>query len=587
MPRDSDLSLSSSIYPIIAEIKDRRGESFSEDEMPGYVSPSLKNMCADLSQLTEFNRAADVLVSSIKEKSKICVFGDYDADGVCSITSMVSFLREMGNEPVKVFVPDRMSDGHGLSESVAQKIIEDIPDVLIVLDCGTTSGSVIQKLSPLIKKILVIDHHGAKGETRPEFPENAVLVNLAIDANPSFRSQWGIGSAGVLTYGVILHATRVWRLLNDRPDYPDDQTIMEILIDCLALAALTAITDMVPLKGINRAIVKVGLKYVSRLNGIRALAIAFDKPLDPDRITPEDVGFRYGPVLNAAGRIAHGKTALEVMGALNCEHLPTTARHAVMINTERKAIQQDVIDSCMDKISEIVSDLDDLTNGMIIQNSDFHPGVVGLAASRLLEMTNRPAIVIGMNGSGSGRSIEGFNIGDFVRLHVEKGNLAKGGGHSGAAGFTIADNDQALSAFKTDFMETTKGMLRPARLADLIRHGNLDKIDLAALYNTMAPFGMGNPSIMVRVNEPDITFQKWFGSENQHWKCKIGTKNGGVEFLIFNVENAKSKTIQEIAVGKKNFNKGEIKAIIGTLRNSFDTYWNRYIVSVMIEDIVF
>lgn len=577
----------SAVYRVVAEILSNRGSPVGPEGMPEYVSPSLKQICADFSGLTEFDRAADLLVDLVNNKSKTWIFGDYDADGVCSITEMTCFLREMGVTPDNVFVPDRMTDGHGLSETVANEILAGAPECLIVLDCGTTSTSALTKLAKTVNHILVIDHHGAKGAKRPELPENVVLVNLAVDPDPEIRNIWGIGSAGVLTYCVILHATRKWRNMPDRPIEPNDISIRDLLACCLGLAAVTAVTDMVPLRGLNRAIVRVGLKYASGLNGIRALANAFDRPLDPDKITPEDVGFKYGPVLNAAGRIAHGKTALTLMGAIDTDDLIGIARQAVMINAERKSIQQDVIDTCFAQIAETVNDLENLQHGTLIHNHEFHPGVVGLAASRLLEMTNRPAIVVGMNGSGSARSIEGFNVGDFVRDQVEKGRLLKGGGHAGAAGFSVDPGNDALSEFKNDFEAATKNLRREERRPDLIRMKSLDGIDLGRLYMAMSPFGMENPAILIQVYDPDISFQKWFGQDNRHWKCKIGRGNNAVECVVFNVADAKSKSIQAVARGEKNFNKEDIKYLVGSLKYSFDAYWNKFIPSIMIEDVCF
>ncbi len=523
---------------------------------------SLVWFCEKISVIPNIDRASEVILSAVLERRRILVFGDYDADGICSVAAMVRLLRFMGANPM-VMLPNRMTDGHGVSPTASDKIIDMNPEVLIVLDCGTTAARQFAVIAETVDTILVIDHHSAPAADTPPMPANTILINPAIlPETEEARRLFGIASAGVLTYLTVLRTVRAWRALGSpKLPFPEADAARHMLNRCLALGALTAIADMVPMMGVNRAMVQVGLKYADSLPGLWAIGAAMKYKISPQNITVSDVGFKYGPTINAAGRIADGGMALELMiSDGSADDLAEKAAQVVGLNERRREITADVVDACLEGTE---SDC-----GSIVINEGFHQGVVGLAASRLLETTRRPAIVVGTNGAGSARSVPGFHVGNFVGEQVSCGNLLKGGGHAGAAGFTIIP--ERLDAFRDAFMSATKGIIRKDRQPDItINRGDL--IDIKALYDGLAPFGMGNPELLLHLIAPKISGQRRFGGEsrNTHMSFKIEIGGRVIDCIIFHVAGK-----SWLPMAGDVFDVDDVKSITGSLRLEYDAYHN-------------
>lgn len=463
-----------------------------------------------------------------------------------------------------------------------------------MLDCGTTSVAALTRLSECYRDIVVVDHHGMNEPKRPELPSNVILINPAIDPDPQVRETWGVACTGVLAYLLALHLGRLWRNRSDRPAEPDDATMQAMIRDCVGLGAITAVADMVPLFGINRALVRHGLRCAGELPGIVAMAGSFSRlgvskrSMRPDQITAEDVGFKYGPILNAAGRIAHGSAALDLMRGGNVEDLMEAADRAVALNLKRRDVQTDVVEACLKRLAATVKEAGERHTGLLVRDPSFHPGVIGLAASRLLETTGRPAMVIGAGGAGSGRSVPGFNIGDFVRGEVEAGRLAKGGGHAGAAGFTLADPDDPDSHhdFARAFEAATEGVLRDDSRIDLHLIGGGPAPNLLSLYEDLAPFGMGFPALRVVVDRPVLQNQKWFGAHRNHWKGILPFAGASIEAIMFNTGSSNCAAIRELGENQSFIESGGNVSLVGTLQGQFDTYYNRFMVNLVINKIL-
>ena len=531
---------------------------------------SLVGFCEKISVIPNIDRASEIILSAALDRRRILVFGDYDADGVCSVAAMVRLLRFMGADPM-IMLPNRMTDGHGVSPTASDKIVGLAPEVLIVLDCGTTASRQFAVIAETVGTILVIDHHSAPPADTPPMPANTVLVNPAIlPETEDARRLFGISSAGVLTYLTILRTVRSWRA---RGDFPEVEAVRSLLNQCLALGALTAVADMVPMMGINRAMVQAGLKHARSLPGLWAIGGAMKYKITPENITVGDVGFKYGPTINAAGRIADGGLALDLM--ISDEPVDVLAKGAAQVvglNEQRREITADVIDACL---GDAGADC-----GSLIVNDDFHQGVVGLAASRLLETTRRPAIVVGTNGAGSARSVPGFHIGNFVGEQVAAGNLLKGGGHAGAAGFTVIP--ERLDAFRAAFEEATKGVVRKDREPDITITSS-GQIDIRTIHDSLAPFGMGNPDLLLHLVAPKISGQRWFGGENRnsHMSFKVEIGREIVDCIVF------------YAAGKpwtpapgNMFAPGGIQSMTGTLRVEYDNYHKEMRMKFSVSDMV-
>jgi single-stranded-DNA-specific exonuclease len=443
------------------------------------------------------------------------------------------------------------------------------------VDCGTTAAIQLAELVEHIPSIVVIDHHSAPGEGPPDMPDGVILVNAAIQPDQHIRQTYGIASAGVLVYLAVLHTIRFWRALpSPSLPVPDDGIVKAALRDCLALAALTAITDMVPLRGINRAVLKLGLPMAACLTGIQAMAQSFPKPLSLERVLPTDVGFRYGPVLNAAGRIADGQLALRLMRSKSLPEAIVLANQAIEINSARREITGEVTDACLESIENTDADAD---CGVMVINPEFHQGVVGLAASRLLERTGRPSIVVGVNGSGSGRSIPGFHIGNFIGEQVANGLLLKGGGHAGAGGFTL--NPEHAVEFRAAFQAASAGLVRAMRPADLVVDGRTP-IEFSEICARLSPFGMDNPDLIVEFIDPDLTRQRWFGKPDKiHMGWQIAMHGTMLDCVLF---SASEKEWLGLAP-EEVFTPGSVRRIRGQIRYDYDNYYERMRPQLMVE----
>ncbi len=577
------------------EVIRRRFPDWPEAVIADFFSPSLIEATRRVDDVPHLDAAAQIMLSHVIAGSGIVLFGDYDADGVCSLSSIGRVLDALGVPPSEVLVPDRLADGHGLSASAVDRLVAAPADLLVVLDCGTTSVQALERLAGYYADIVVLDHHGMNEPCRPALPDNVVLLNPAIEPDARVRQDWGIACTGVLAYLLGLHIGRLWRRRPARPATPTDADLKDMLHDCLGLGAITAVADMVPLLGINRAVVRHGLRYSGDLPGIIAIAGSLGrlgvvkKALRPDQITAEDVGFRYGPILNAAGRIAHGSTAIALMRGRVVDDLVDVANEAVAINLRRRDVQADVVETCLARLEAVVQGAGERRTGILVRDPDFHPGVVGLAASRLLETTGRPAIVIGAGGAGSGRSVPGFNIGDFVRAGVEGGLLAKGGGHAGAAGFTLADaeNPESHLDLARMFELATEGVVRADPLVDLSLTGGGPAPDFLRVYRELAPFGMGFPALRVRIDRPVIQHQKWFGANRNHWKGILVFAGASIEGVMFGTGASNCPAIRDLGMEKRDIGSGAPVVLLGTLRGQFDTYFDRFVVNVIVDTIFF
>lgn len=514
-----------------------------------FLVPNLKPYMAEFGAIRNLDSAARILIGALKPGSgspRILVFGDYDADGICSVTAVSRLLSLFGRPDHNLMLPDRMTEGHGLSSAATTRLIEAKPDLVIVVDCGTTSQASLMRIAEVAKHgILVMDHHQAPGMSFPEMPDGVTLINPALDPFDLKRVGKNIARglsqvcAGGLFYIFAAHFMVTWRACTER-DFsgkpvdgsPDDDAMRSLLTDIGALAAMTTITDMARLTRFNRALVRACLPSLGRIPGIRAMARNFPFKLDPDAPRTSDVGFKYGPVVNAAGRIYHGNIALRLLLSADGGEIDDLAKQAIAVNEERKSVQKEVVAECLRQVDP------DAEHGVIVRSDDFHPGVVGLAASRLLEQTGRPAVVIGTGGAASGRSIEGFDIGAFIHKAVDRKLILSGGGHTAAGGFRVPAEAGSHAALAKEFERATKGIQRIAAPPDIVIEFG-QTIDLGSIYDALAPYGIGNPALVLLFKNPMFSDEKWFGKagegdERPHWRGHILNGKSQVEAVWFN-----------------------------------------------------
>lgn len=455
----------------------------------GYVTPAAaKRFLADaLTDLPDpftmkgLAQAVDRLAQAVLQQHAVTLYGDYDVDGVTSTTLLTTFLGQLGLT-VKTYIPHRLEEGYGLNRKAIEHLAAEGTKLLVTLDCGITSHAEISRANELGLEVIVVDHH-AVPETMP--PALAVLNPL--QPGCGYATKWLC--AGGVTFNLCMGLRKV---LRERgffsPQRPEPN-----LKQHLDLVALATIADVVPLTGANRVLVQHGLRELTlaRRPGVRALKSVAGVP---DEVTAGTVGFRLGPRINAAGRLDDASVGLQCLLSRDFESALPLARALDAANAERQQIERSMLDAALEQAGVAVGRG---ARGLVLSSPGWHPGVVGIVASRVVERFHRPTILIGVHdgmGKGSARSIEGFHLYDAIKSI--SGSLARFGGHKAAAGLSI--DPALLERFRAEFEAVALTQLRPEDLVGRLRIDaevapeELNEQTWQAL-TALAPFGMGNP----------------------------------------------------------------------------------------------
>ncbi len=475
-PEPADAALSRalceelSLAPFLAAHLCRRGFT-SAAEAREFLFPRLKTL-RDPFLLPHMREAIDRILIAIDRGERIVLYGDYDVDGVTSLALFARVLRAFGAQP-QTFLPMRMDEGYGLSaEGISRCLKSCRPQLLLALDCGTCSAAEIAQLREQGVDAIVFDHHECKGS----LPECVALVNPKL----------GEDFHHLCSVGIVFKACHA--LLKTRPLADFD------LRDYLDLVALGTVADIVPLIGENRILVQRGLRQITRTRwpGIRALVEVAGVRAP---VSAGDVGFKLGPRINAAGRLASAEQALELLLTDDAARAREIAASLDAQNRERQEVEKKIVKQAEEKVVAQFSASRDAA--IIVGESGWHPGVLGIVASRLARANHRPALVIGFDesglGKGSGRSIDGLSLVKALSECAEF--LEKFGGHEMAAGLTI--REERFADFQRAFLRCAREFLTDEQLQPRLRVDgeiSLGELDLAFLdgHDSLQPFGIGN-----------------------------------------------------------------------------------------------
>ena len=431
---------------------------------------------------------------AVEAGRRITVHGDFDVDGVCATALTVSTLRGLGAE-VDWFIPNRIEDGYGLSIENVRKLAERGTGLLLTVDCGITSAAEVRLARELGMEVVVTDHH----QRAEELPE-CLILHPEVSGYP-FESLCGTAVA--------------WKLSCALGADPEAD---------LDLVALATVADVVPLVGENRSLVRRGLAEIRRglRPGIRALMEA--AKCEPERLDEGDLAFRLAPRINAAGRLYRADAGVELFLTEDEQRAEAIAIELSKANSERRATEREVDAAAEAAWRELPQELQE-ARGFAVAGEDWHPGVVGIVASRMVERHRRPAVVISFdaegNGRGSGRSIPGFDL--LAALQACAEHLEGFGGHRAAAGLQIrAEN---LEAFQAAFAAHANEALSEE---DLHRTEKVDAIvggvglglELAEELKQLAPFGMGNPGVRLLVPSARVSDVRTMG-EGKHARFSL------------------------------------------------------------------
>lgn len=456
--------------PILGRLLAQRG--VGKDGVDGFLRPRLAEL-SDPFEIPEVDLAVERVFQAIDRKEKVCIFGDYDVDGVSSIAVLRSTLEAYGLKPYS-FIPRRSSEGYGLSEAGLNRCLNQCgrPDLLISVDCGTVSNEAIATLNRSGTDTVVVDHHEIGPDGRPDC---VALVNPKASGDP----RQYLCAAGVVFK--LAHA-----LLKRRPLENFD------LKSALDLVAVATVSDIVPLVEENRLLVRHGLRILEKSDrpGLRALLKLTGTE---GRISSTDIGFRIGPRLNAAGRMDQPEQALATLMTDCRNEALDLAEELEHFNRSRQQLEQTIFAEAMAMLEKSQND-----PVIVVGSRSWHAGVVGIVASRLMRMYHKPVFVISIDaagvGKGSGRSIAGVSLVEAIRAC--RSHLIAGGGHHMAAGLSIREED--IEPFRQDFIRFVSENcdaddLAPkvyvdaeVKLADLC-------LDFLSSYELLQPFGSANP----------------------------------------------------------------------------------------------
>jgi single-stranded-DNA-specific exonuclease len=467
----------------IARLLLRKGFRCAE-EVNSFLRPRLSSL-SDPFLIPQMDAAVSRILAALDRRERIVLFGDYDVDGVTSLALFAEMLRAYGGAP-ELFLPLRMEEGYGLSpESVERCLGQYRPELLIALDCGTSSPKEIADLRKRGVEVIVFDHH----EPKSDLPDCIAIVNpKTSDSDFNYLCSVGIVFK-------LCHA-----LLKTRPLPEFD------LKSKLDLVALGTVADIVPLRAENRVLVQHGAIEIARTSriGLRKLMqVAGVRP----PILPEDIGYRLGPRLNAAGRLSTAEKSLRLLLTHDESEATMLAAELDQQNRERQEVEKQIFDAAIAKIEDRLDPARDAA--IVVGAGGWHPGVLGIVASRIARRYHRPTVVIGFDengiGKGSGRSIDGLNLVEALGYCAE--GIDKFGGHEMAAGLAL--HKRNFDRFAEGFRKAARELLSDEALQPCVQLDHelaFTEIDLDFLcwHEMLQPFGNGNtqPLFLAREVEP-------------------------------------------------------------------------------------
>jgi single-stranded-DNA-specific exonuclease len=449
------------------------------DAAADFLAPTLRVLLPDPSLLIDMDLAADRLASAVRQAETVAVFGDYDVDGACGAALTVGFLRQLGCT-VHHHVPDRILEGYGPNLPALSGLVARGASLIVCVDCGTAAGVVLEGIVARAD-VIVLDHHKAEG------PPPAVLATVNPNRLDDTSGQTMLCAAGVafMTAVATVRALRRLGFFAGRPE-PD-------LIALLDLVALATVCDVMPITGVNRALVCQGVKVMGR-RGRPGIAALLEVAQARERLNASTCGFALGPRINAGGRIGAADMGLRLLLAEDRVEALGLAEQLEGVNRQRQDVEASIMDAAMRSAEAQIAAGQAV---VVVAGEAWHPGVVGIVAGRIKERFNRPACIAGIAGGlgkGSGRSVSGLDLGAAVIAARQAGIIETGGGHAMAAGFSL--RAERIDDFRGFLNERLAAAATLPGAADLAVEASLTvagaTAELARQIERLAPFGPGN-----------------------------------------------------------------------------------------------
>jgi single-stranded-DNA-specific exonuclease len=477
------------------------GRGVDEDAAASFLDPTVRDLMPDPRTVTDLSVVAARICRAILANETVAIFGDYDVDGACSSALLSRVLSHFGVSH-EIYIPDRIFEGYGPNPAAMEELVKRGASLIVTVDCGTNSAVALAAGRVAGADVCVIDHHQ---------PGGAMPVGIPV-ANPNREDDLsGLGhlcAAGVV-FMVLVEVVRHLRGQTDKP-LPD-------LLGMLDLVALATVCDVVPLTGLNRAFVVKGL-LVARKFGNPGLAALAKVSRIGEPLNTFHFGFLLGPRINAGGRIGDAALGARLLTLTEPDEAQAIAEKLDMLNAERQAMEKIMLEQAESAVGF------DLAGGggppvIVAADESWHPGIVGLIASRLKEKARRPAFAVAFNpngvGTGSGRSIAGIDLGRLVRKAVDEGILVKGGGHAMAAGITVdkARLGDLRAFFERESAEAVAVLSADAELEiDGALSAGAATLELIESLERAGPYGTGNPAPLLVLPNHRLTHCRVVGN---------------------------------------------------------------------------
>ena len=498
---------------IIGRVLSARGVGLEEAD--DFLTPTLKRLLPDPSVLKDMELGAERLAGAVMGGEQIAIFGDYDVDGATSSALLMRLFAAVGGK-CRIYIPDRGREGYGPNEAALLGLKDEGVSLVVTVDCGIAAHAPLAAAADAGLDVIVVDHHAAEAS----LPRAAAVINPnRLDESGELGQLAAVGVSFLLAIAVNRVLRRAgW--YQDRPE-PD-------LLALLDLVALGTVCDVVPLRGVNRALVAQGLKVMGkRANaGLRALADAASLSEPPGAY---HLGFILGPRINAGGRVGTSELGARLLSTDDEAEARDLAQRLEALNAERREIEAAVLERALSQVEQ-----SDHQGPLILAAGEgWHGGVIGIVASRLKERFHRPAFVVSIEGetaTGSGRSIAGADLGQAVIAARQAGLLLKGGGHPMAAGFTA--EARRLDDVHAFLEERIAASLGPGDLVARLGMDGALKVAGASLHlvetlERLGPFGSGNPEPRFAVAGARIEYAKVVGKEQNHLRLTLVDDGAG------------------------------------------------------------
>ena len=500
-----------------------------------FLFPKLSHLVPPL-ELKDMDRAVEMILRSIDNREKITIYGDFDADGLTATALLLNFFAELG-VPVSYYVPNRLTEGYGLNPQAVEKIAQDGTGMIVTVDCGISNSKEISFAGELGMKVVVTDHHQLPEGFEPLCP---VVNSHRPDSAFPFKHLAGVGLAFFLAAAVrAALRERGWFRKRLEPD----------LKKSLDLVALGTVADMVPVLDQNRVLVSAGIERMRNSLSPGLHAIAEMASVVPSKITPYDIAFKMAPRLNASGRLGSAEMCVVTLTTTQPQVARKLARQLEAMNSQRQSIERDILERIENEISSKGIPEDRRT--LMFWGKDWHRGVLGIVASRLVEKYHRPVMVLSIQdgiASGSGRSIPGFNL--YQALCHLRSYLRRFGGHDHAAGLALDVSDlQAFSSALEGLAQDRLAREDLIKTLEIDAETTLQEMDLETVrrLEALAPFGPANPEPLFLARNVTILESKVVG--DKHLKAKL-KQNGAVAeaigFWLWEGRPSQGKTVDVV-----------------------------------------